>query len=305
MSVEFSWDEIDALLNELDARLRAKNVRGSVFIVGGAAMAAAASRDRLTLDIDAITHEKQVLVEAEELAAEKGISPQWLNAAAHAYLPPLPPTAFELPAEPGLRRHYADDRFLLTTKLVAFRSKDYDDIVELARRLDMLGASVDELYELVMERYTEHGQLEMILGPGDEPTDDVYTQIRDRAEAAVGLIRSAPEPVGAQEEFERLGIELAQRVEHADDSAEKLRIQQGVQIPQNVTEREYWDMVYQGYQQIRDLAQRELDTGDLQGAAQTFAEGVQFIRSLRNQGVHNLHAGPTGPSPEEPGSADG
>ena len=43
-------------------------------------------------------------------------------------MPPLPGGVLDQPAEPGLRVTYADDGFLLATKLIAQRAKDADDV---------------------------------------------------------------------------------------------------------------------------------------------------------------------------------
>jgi hypothetical protein len=44
------------------------------------------------------------------------------------WMPPLPGGVLDQPAEPGLRVTYADDGFLLATKLIAQRAKDADDV---------------------------------------------------------------------------------------------------------------------------------------------------------------------------------
>ena len=62
---EFTAEETADLLDELDARLRRRGVAASIFMVGGAAIAANhIRRDRVTEDVDALTRDTAVLEEA-------------------------------------------------------------------------------------------------------------------------------------------------------------------------------------------------------------------------------------------------
>jgi hypothetical protein len=53
------------------------------------------------------------------MAREHGLPENWLNPNAGMWMPPFPSGALDRPAEPGLRVTYADDGFLLATKLIA------------------------------------------------------------------------------------------------------------------------------------------------------------------------------------------
>ena len=69
---EFTAEETANLLDELDARLRRRGVAASIFVVGGAAIAANHKRrDRVTEDVDALTRDTAVLEEAQALARER------------------------------------------------------------------------------------------------------------------------------------------------------------------------------------------------------------------------------------------
>ena len=55
---EFTAEETAELLDELDARLRRRGVAASIFIIGGAAIAANHTRrERVTEDVDALTRD--------------------------------------------------------------------------------------------------------------------------------------------------------------------------------------------------------------------------------------------------------
>ena len=182
---EFSADEVAGLLAQLSERLRRRGVAASIFVVGGAALAAAGvRRDRLTEDVDAIAQEQAVLEEASALAEERGLPENWLNSNARMWMPPLPDGVLDRPARPGLRVTYADDGFLFATKLVAQRAKDADDVIALAGRLGIQGASADELEAHIRRYYTDGSALEFIVDG-----DDVDTELRFLAEDAAGLLR--------------------------------------------------------------------------------------------------------------------
>src|SRR6266498_2576466 len=135
-SHEFDAEQVVDLLAHLNSQLRRRGVAAAVFVVGGAAIAATGIRaGRLTADVDALARDQVVVEEARALAAERGLSPTWLNANANMWMPPLPDGVLDPSDEPGLRVTYADDGFLLATKLVAQRARDADDIVALATRL--------------------------------------------------------------------------------------------------------------------------------------------------------------------------
>jgi len=80
--------ELLEALAELDEELRILNVRGEVFIVGGAAMAIAYDTRRATADVDAVfvpSHE--VRTAASRVAEHLNLEPDWLNDDAKAFLP--------------------------------------------------------------------------------------------------------------------------------------------------------------------------------------------------------------------------
>jgi hypothetical protein len=165
---EFTAEETAELLAELDARLRQRGVSASIFVVGGAAIAASRTRrERVTEDVDALTSDPVVLDEAKALARERGLPENWLNPNAGMWMPPLPEGVLDQPAEPGLRVTYADDGFLLATKLMAQRAKDADDVVSLAGQLGLKAASPDQLEAHIRSYYTDPSALEFIVDGSD------------------------------------------------------------------------------------------------------------------------------------------
>jgi len=165
---EFTLEDTTELLNELDTRLRQRGIAASIFVVGGAAIAANRTRrTRITEDVDALTRHTVVLDEANELARERGLPEDWLNPNAGMWMPPLPAGVLDQPAEPGLRVTYADEGFLLATKLIAQRTKDAEDVVALAGRLGMQSASPEQLEAHIRSYYTDPAMLEFIVSGND------------------------------------------------------------------------------------------------------------------------------------------
>lgn len=165
---EFSSAETQRLLAELDRRLRDRGIAAAIFVVGGAAIAAIGARSgRLTQDVDALTDSDAVLQEARDLARDRGLPERWLNRAAGAWMPPLPAGVLDKPDRAGLRVTYADDGFLLATKLVAQRAKDVDDVIALASRIGLRSASAEQLEAHIRTYYTDGDMLELIVGGKD------------------------------------------------------------------------------------------------------------------------------------------
>ena len=168
---EFDADLISRLLTDLDQRLARHGVAACIFIVGGAAIAATGIRhERLTQDVDALARNDltaDLLEHARALAHEQGLPADWLNPAAGMWMPPLPPGVLDPPNRPGLRITYADDGFLLATKLIAQRAKDADDILALATRLELHTATAAQLQEHIHRYYTDPEALALIIDGHD------------------------------------------------------------------------------------------------------------------------------------------
>ena len=165
---EFTAEKVAELLDALDARLQERGVAASIFVVGGAAIAAnRARRERVTEDVDALTRDSAVLEEAKVLARERGLPENWLNPNAGMWMPPLPAGVLDPPPGPGLRVTYAEDGFLLATKLIAQRAKDADDVVALAGRLGLETASPEELESHIRRFYTDPAALELVVDGTD------------------------------------------------------------------------------------------------------------------------------------------
>lgn len=92
-------DGVLALFQEMSDRLTDTGVSAQLFVVGGAAMALAYDRGRLTRDVDALfVPAPEVRRIAEAMSGPHGLEPDWLNDAAKGFLPGAdesPRTVFE------------------------------------------------------------------------------------------------------------------------------------------------------------------------------------------------------------------
>jgi hypothetical protein len=129
-----------------------------------------------------------VIDEARAMASQRKLPEDWLNTQAGAWMPPLPEDALQHSDTPGLHVKYAGDEFLLATKLIAQRRKDAADILVLAERLGLEGASAEDLARLIRRFYTDEGALEFILDGND--IDREIRLLAMRAERLLAAHRS-------------------------------------------------------------------------------------------------------------------
>jgi predicted nucleotidyltransferase len=143
---KFTRAKIVMALQALGDELSSRGVRGQIFVVGGAAVALAYSTRRVTKDIDAVFEPKAVIYEAAAIVAEElGLSEDWLNGAAKAYVPGEDPDARPLPDVEGIEITTASPRYLLAMKLMAMRMGEDDRDVELLLRECNITSTEDAL----------------------------------------------------------------------------------------------------------------------------------------------------------------
>lgn len=129
---KFTRAKIVKALQALGEELAKRDVRGQIFIVGGAAIALAYSTRRVTKDVDAVFEPKAVIYEAAATVADDlGLPEDWLNDAAKAYMPGKDSDARPLPEVKGIEITTASPRYLLAMKMMAMRMGEDDHDVEL------------------------------------------------------------------------------------------------------------------------------------------------------------------------------
>lgn len=144
----------------LAKRLAAREIRGHVYVVGGAAMVVAHRRSESTLDIDelAIDPREAVLDAAEEMAREQVLDPDWLKDEVRRIgvlpyrLDKTPEVLFDSPflVVPG-----ASARHMLAMKIRTGRARDERDIKLLLRQLGV--TTMREVREIHSSVYPHDG----------------------------------------------------------------------------------------------------------------------------------------------------
>lgn len=166
--VELDLQRVQYLLGRLDQRLRDRGVGGSIYVVGGVAIALTVANSRRTADVDALVSEAVILEEARALGLEEGLPPTWLNENVRPYVPPRPEEALVRPKTPGLQVHLAPLEHLLAMKLVALRQRDVPDILMLVEELNLQEALAATFADLLLEVYRDKETLAMVIGVPDE-----------------------------------------------------------------------------------------------------------------------------------------
>lgn len=156
MPEQFTRTAIIRALQALGDELTRREVRGQIFIVGGAAMALAYSTRRVTRDIDAVFEPKAAIYEAAAKVAEDlGLPEDWLNDAAKAFMPGNDAHARPVPDITGVEITTASPRYLLAMKLMATRiGGDDEDIEVLLRECEI--SKPREALELLEHMYPSY-----------------------------------------------------------------------------------------------------------------------------------------------------
>jgi hypothetical protein len=95
-----------ALFDELSDHLATQDVHGTLFVVGGAAMALAYEPGRVTLDVDALFAPYHAIQEAAQIiAARHGLTPDWLSDAVRV---------FDIGVDPQARQVYGSEHLSVT-----------------------------------------------------------------------------------------------------------------------------------------------------------------------------------------------
>lgn len=148
-------ERIAELLRELGQRLAARGLDARMFLVGGAAMALAFARDRVTRDLDAVFEPKaEVYAVAAEMAREHRLPDGWLNDAVKGLLPTLAPPmeGYGTFTSEGIHVGVAAPEYLFAMKAQAARVEtDGEDLRRLGEILDITSAA--QALDLVEQFY--------------------------------------------------------------------------------------------------------------------------------------------------------
>ncbi len=149
------------LLDELDTEMTARDLTGTIELVGGAAMAPAHYNRIGTSDIDgALYPAPELIALAEEIAERNGLPPKWLNNDAQGFIPPGDTGDASRVVRQGrsLTVMAVGAKTLLAMKLRAARPvKDVDDIAVLLRACNI--ASLEQARAVLEDMYDGEHEL--------------------------------------------------------------------------------------------------------------------------------------------------
>jgi hypothetical protein len=137
----FTKRDIDGLLRELDAELAVDEIRGELYLVGGAVMCLVHEARAATRDVDGFFRpSKQLRAAAARVAERHGMPDAWLNDAVKGFFSERGRFNVYLELE-HLTVYAADAEYLLAMKCLAARIgeefHDLDDIRYLLRYLNV------------------------------------------------------------------------------------------------------------------------------------------------------------------------
>lgn len=162
--VEFGREEIEELLEELGRRLLARNVTGTIYVAGGAAIALEFPQRRVTNDIDALFAPAETVREvADAMAEERKLPPTWLSDGVRAFMPPGHDANARAFSVPGLDVAVASPRYLLAMKMAAGRPQDLHDLILIFRELGI--TKPEDAADIAQQ---VHGSESVLLPPRDE-----------------------------------------------------------------------------------------------------------------------------------------
>ena len=136
----FDREELTRLLDEVSEQLRHRRTRAQIYVIGGAAMSLAFSRDRRTEDIDARidTGHSELIKAARHVARRHNLPETWLNEQATSFIPGRrDQTARTVYQSHNLTVTSASPKHLLAMKLYSARRKDERDVQRLVQELDI------------------------------------------------------------------------------------------------------------------------------------------------------------------------
>jgi hypothetical protein len=153
--VPLTRTDLRRLFELLNEQLRLKEVRGELFLVGGAVMCLAHGARASTRDVDAVFRPSAVIREAAAAVAQQaGLDPHWLNDGVKGFMSGAGEFAPFLELE-HLRVLVAQPAYLLAMKCMAMRIgaefRDQDDVRFLLRLLDV--RTYDQAINIITKYY--------------------------------------------------------------------------------------------------------------------------------------------------------
>jgi hypothetical protein len=146
--------DIDALLRRLDKALERENIKGELYVVGGAVMCLVHEARPATRDVDAFFKPTgQLRAAAARIAAESGLPENWLNDAVKGFFSAYGSFNVYLELD-HLTVYAADPAYLLAMKCLSARiGEEFHDVDDIRYLLRYLNVTSAEEARGIIERY--------------------------------------------------------------------------------------------------------------------------------------------------------
>jgi hypothetical protein len=150
---------IVTLLQELNEKLKQKEINGEIGIVGGAAMCLAYNSRCNTKDVDAIFQpSREIRAAAREIAENHNINSDWLNDGVKGFLSDRKPEEINLLSLSNLKVWTPEPEYMLAMKSLAARM-DSNDGEDLRFLIKLLGyKSPGEVFK-TLSKYYPNGKI--------------------------------------------------------------------------------------------------------------------------------------------------
>lgn len=145
--------QMQRLFAKLNEKLKNKNQKGEIGLVGGAVMCLVYNARASTKDVDAIFEPAQIMRKlAEEIASEEALPKDWLNDGAKAYIQPHFQRQDVLNLS-HLLIWAPEPRYMLAMKCISARwdTNDKNDVIFLIRHLGL--KSAHQVFDIVEKYY--------------------------------------------------------------------------------------------------------------------------------------------------------
>ena len=145
--------QIEGLFKKLNAKLKEREEKGEIGLVGGAVMCLVYNARAATKDVDAIFEPAQIMRElCKEIAEEESIAKDWLNDGAKGFIQPRFQRVEVLNLS-HLLVWAPESKYMLAMKCISARwdSSDRDDVIFLIKFLALM--KPEEVFEIIEDFY--------------------------------------------------------------------------------------------------------------------------------------------------------
>lgn len=142
-----------ALLENLNDELKAKNICGELYLVGGAVMCMAYDARQSTHDIDCVFKPKMEIYDSvKKIARDKGIQEDWINDAVKGFMGYNQEFLDYLELS-NLKVKVGSSEYMLAMKIQSSRTDNMDEVNDIKFLLNLLEIKTVEQVENIVSKF--------------------------------------------------------------------------------------------------------------------------------------------------------